>query len=298
MTKGVHKSLARFVDKNMGIFFVLPALVAIALLMVFPVAYNIYMSFHRWFLGGTPSYVGIGNYARLLTKDPRFINSLVVTVKYVIPSVILCVGLGLALALLINRQFRMKGFVRTILLLPMLATPAAMAVVWMIMYEPSLGIFNYVLKLIGISPQLWVNSSQTVIPSLVLIEVWKWIPLPMMIILAALQSLPASPYEAAAIDGANKWQTFSKITLPLLKPTIMTAIMLRTIDCLKAFDIIFVMTNGGPDIASETLEMYTYKTAFAYFELGYGSAMALVLTSIILVVSWVLAKGRERSWSY
>jgi len=218
--------------------------------------------------------------------------------EIVVPSVVLSVALGLGIALFLNRDFRFRKAARTLLLLPMLATPAAMAVVWMIMYNPTLGVMNYLLSLIGLPPQLWVNSTASVIPSLVIVEVWKWFPLPMLIILAALQSLPDSVFEAAVVDGASKWQLLRFVTFPMIKPAVITATILRTIDSLKAFDMIYVMTQGGPDIASETLEIYTFKTAFAYFEVGYSSALAIILTTGILIVSWVLSKARERSWSY
>lgn len=292
------EALSKWIDDHARLIFVIPAVVVIFILMVFPIVFNIYLSLHRWFLGGIGSYVGLRNYAKLFTSDSRFINSLMVTAKLVVPSVVLSVALGLVMALIISREFKARGFVRTILLLPMLTTPAAMAVVWMIMYNPTLGVMNYLLSLIGVEPKLWVNSTASVLPSLILIEVWKWFPLPMIIILAALQSLPISPYEAAMIDGATKWQVFRYITFPLIRPALITATILRTIDALKAFDIIYVMTQGGPDIASETLEIYTFKTGFTYFELGYSSTLAIVLTIIIMSVSWILSKARERSWSY
>lgn len=291
----MQKFFSRSSDRFAKIIFILPALIAICALMIFPIAFNIYISLHRWFLGGRRYFIGFKNYQKLF-RDPRFLNSIVVTFKFVIPSVILCVGLGLLVALLLNRDFKGKGFIRTITLLPMLATPAAMAVIWMIIFNPSLGVLNYFLSLVGIGPQLWVNSSSGAIPSLILVDVLKWIPLPMIIILAALQSTPTSPFEAANIDGANKWQIFRYITFPFIKPAIMTAVILRTIDCLKTFDTIFVMTQGGPDIASETLELYTFKTGFVYFELGYSSAAAIILTTLILLISGVMVKVRGKNW--
>jgi multiple sugar transport system permease protein len=291
------KRIGGWMDRHAKFFFTLPALLVIFGLMVFPIVYNVYISFFQWSMGGKGPFIGLSNYSKLFWGDPRFINSIWVTFKFVVPSVILCVGMGMVIALLLNREFKGKGWVRTIFLLPMLATPAAIAVVWMIMYNPTLGVMNYFLSLFGLNPQLWVNSTTGAIPSLIVIEVWKWVPLPMMIILAALQSMPASPFEAAKIDGATPWQTFRYITFPLIQPAVMVAVILRTIDCLKTFDIIYVMTQGGPDIATETLEIYTYKTGFTYFQLGYSSAMAIVLTILIMVISWLLSKARGKSWS-
>jgi len=294
----MYQKISKWLNNNSKLIFVSPAVITVLLLMVFPIIYNIYLSFHRCFLGLPGVFIGLDNYINLFTPDPRFLNSIIVTIKFVIPSVLLSTILGMILALILNREFIGKGFFRTIFILPMLIAPTAVGVVWMIMYNPTLGVMNYFLSLFGLEPRLWVNSTSEVILALALIEVWKWTPLSMIIILAALQALPVSPFEAAKIDGVNEWQSFRYITLPLIKPAVIIAILLRTMDCLKSFDTIYVMTQGGPDIAPETLEIYTFKIGFKYFEIGYSSAIALVLTIIILLVSWVLLKARKKSWNY
>jgi multiple sugar transport system permease protein len=154
-------------------------------------------------------------------------------------------------------------------------------------FQPQLGVANYLLSLVGIPPQLWVFHPASVIPSLVLVETWQWTPLVMLIVLGGLAAIPLEPYESAQIDGANSWQRFRHITLPLIQPFLMVAVVIRLIDALKSFDIIFAITQGGPGTASETINLYLYQTAFAYYDIGYGSAIAAVFFVIIVALSLV-----------
>ena len=164
----------------------------------------------------------------------------------------------------------------------MMATPVAIALVWTMMFHPQLGVLNYLLTCIGLPPSSWVYNADTVIPTLVMVETWQWTPLVMLIVLGGIASLPIDPYEAAAIDGATGWQMFRYITLPLIQPFIIVATVMRIIDALKAFDIIFVITGGGPGTASETINMLLYQTAFGYYDLGYASAMVVVFFVLIM----------------
>jgi multiple sugar transport system permease protein len=177
----------------------------------------------------------------------------------------------------------------------MMATPVAIALVWTMMFHPQLGVLNYLLKLAGIPPQLWVYSQNTVIPALVLVDVWHWTPLVMLICLGGLAALPQEPYESALIDGANQWQLFRHITLPLLLPFVMVAVVIRTIDALKAFDTIYVITQGGPGTASETINIYLYLQAFVFYRVGHASAVVVVFFAIIVALSLVLLQVRQRT---
>jgi multiple sugar transport system permease protein len=162
------------------------------------------------------------------------------------------------------------------------------------MFHPQLGVLNYLLSLVGLPPSLWVYSPQTVIPSLVLVETWQWTPLVMLIVLGGLATLPSEPLESAVIDGANPWQIFRDITLPLIVPFIMVAVVLRTIDALKAFDTIFTITQGGPGTASETINIYLYLQAFSFFRIGHASAVVMVFFVIIVACSLTLLAVRQR----
>ena len=179
--------------------------------------------------------------------------------------------------------------------MPMMATPVAIALVWTMMFHPQLGVLNYLLSLVGLPPQLWVFHPATVIPSLVLVETWQWTPLVMLIVLGGLASLPLDPYEAAKIDGASGWDMFRHISLPLVWPHIVVALVIRTIDALKAFDTIFVISNGGPGTSSETLNIFLYLQAFAFYDMGYASAVVVVFFVIILLISLVLFSARRQA---
>jgi multiple sugar transport system permease protein len=176
----------------------------------------------------------------------------------------------------------------------MMATPVAIALVWTMMFHPQAGVLNYLLTSIGLPPSQWSYSASTVIPTLVLVETWQWTPLVMLIVLGGLASLPTDPFEAARIDGASAWDTFRHLTVPLVWPHIIVATVIRTIDALKAFDLIFVISGGGPGTSSETINLYLYQTAFAFYNLGYAAAMTVVFFVIILLISLVLFTVRQR----
>jgi multiple sugar transport system permease protein len=176
-----------------------------------------------------------------------------------------------------------------------MATPVAIALVWAMMFNPQLGILNYLLSLTGLPQQSWIYSQSTVIPSLALVETWQWTPLIMLIVLGGLASLPREPYEGAEIDGASAWQQFRYITLPLIMPVIMVAVIIRSIDALKSFDIIFAMTQGGPGTASETINIYLYNVAFSYYDIGKGSAVAVVFFAVIIALALLLLHLRQRA---
>jgi multiple sugar transport system permease protein len=274
--------------------FVMPALVVVAGVIVIPWAFTVWMSLHEWKPGGAIGFVGLANYQRL-TSDPRFVEALWHTLVYSTLAVALPVLLGLVAALVFHEQFPLRGFLRGLFVMPMMATPVAVAVVWTMMFHPQLGVLNYLLSLIGIPPQLWVFHPASVIPSLVLVETWQWTPLVMLIVLGGLAAIPTEPYESAEIDGASYWQKFRFITLPLIAPFLMVAVVIRLIDALKSFDIIFAITQGGPGTASETINLYLYQTAFAYYDIGYGSAIAAVFFVIIVALSLVTLTLRART---
>ena len=184
-----------------------------------------------------------------------------------------------------HQKFPLRGFLRGLFIMPMMATPVAIALVWTMMFHPQLGVLNYLLSLVGIPPQLWVFHPATVIPSLVLVETWQWTPLVMLIVLGGLAAIPTEPYESAQIDGASFWQMFRYITLPLITPFLFIAAMIRMIDAVKSFDIIFAITQGGPGSASETINLYLYSVAFVYYDLGYGSAIAVVFFVLIVALA-------------
>ncbi|HZJ10207.1 MAG TPA: sugar ABC transporter permease, partial [Trueperaceae bacterium] len=267
-------------DRNAAWLFPLPAILAIVVLIVGPVLANVGISLYDWSIGRAPRVIGLDNYAEALNAN-RFWNGVRNTFYFTGLAVPIQLVLGMGIAVLFDRNYPAKGFVRTIMLLPMVATPVAVALIWALMFNPSLGVLNYFLETLGLGRSLWVADSSLVIPSLVMVDVWQWTPMVALILLAALQGVPQDYYEAATIDGANGLQTFFFITLPSIRGAIVVALILRTIDALKTFDIIYVITGGGPGIASETLNVYAFRAGFEFFRAGYAASLLIFLLFLV-----------------
>jgi multiple sugar transport system permease protein len=290
--KTAFSALSRFIDRRQALVYPAPAVIALFLIVIIPIGYNLYLSSTKWTIGlGQPRFIGLGNFIDLLT-DERVLNGMKVMVYFSGLSLSLEVVLGLLIALYLNREFKGSEIVQAIYIFPFAATPVAVALIWRVMLNPEIGVMNYLLKSVGLPGSLWVSSPQTVIPALVLVDVWKWTPMITLIVLAGLKSLPHEPYEAAQIDGANALQIFRYITLPLIRPVLIAALMLRSLDNLKEFDMIYTITQGGPGIASETLYLYSYTVGFSFFKAGYGSALMVVVFLIVLVFNVVMNRMR------
>jgi len=286
-----------FVDRHLHILFPLPALCLVLGLMIYPLVYTLLLSIRSYDLTlRAYSLVGLAHYVTALTNE-RFWDAFGRTFYFTALSVTGSIVLGMVMALILNRDFRGARWARTAFLLPMVATPVATSLVWMMMFNPTLGVLNYFLALVGLPPSLWVADPRLAIPSIVLVDVWHFAPFAMLILLAGLRSLPLEPFESAMIDGASRWQIFWRITVPLLQPVLVVVLMFRTIDALKVFDLIWVITAGGPGFGSETLYVYAYNQAFKYLEIGYGSAVIVVFTLIVAGASLVWIRARERSWA-
>ncbi|GAA3407680.1 carbohydrate ABC transporter permease [Paenibacillus hodogayensis] len=282
-------------DRNLKWIYTLPAVLFVLVMMLFPIIYTVRISFFEWSMSATtpPQWVGLSNYIELM-KDGRFWHSVGATFYFTIVALVAEVVLGVAIAVLLARQFRGKNVVKTIFLLPMVATPVAMGLVWMLIYEPTIGVANMMLKSLGFQPLLWLASTSQVIPSLIIVDVWEWTPMISLIVMAGIATLPSDPYEAADVDGANGWQKFTSITLPLLRPTILVAAMLRLIDVLKTFDIIYATTQGGPNFASETLNLYGYVLGFQYFKLGMASSLLVLFFLLVMGLTLFMIWMRKR----
>jgi len=288
-------SSSGFVERNLKIIFPLPAVIFVVVMMVFPIIYTLFLSFTNWNLtSGMPlSLVGLRSYLRVL-KEPRFLDALARTFSFTGIAVAVETVLGLALALLLNREFRGKSFMKLILLLPLVATPVAIGIVWNLFYDPTIGLMNFVVTSLGLPAQAWVSSAETVIPSLALVDIWQWTPMITLITLAGLAGLSQEPYESARVDGASTVQIFTRITLPMIAPTLLTAMILRSIDALKTFDIIYAMTGGGPGYASETLNVMAFKYSFEYFRMGQSSVVLVFLFLLVLTLSMIIMRLRKR----
>jgi len=291
----VRRVLGRWAYRRARWLFPAPAVLLVAVIIVYPIVYTGWMSLQEWFASSLtrPRFIGLANYGKIILGDPRFREAVARTIYFTLVAVAAETLLGVAMALLFNREFWGRGLLRTLAILPMVATPTAIALVFVMMYHPTLGVANYLVSAIGLSPFRWTYSSSTALYALALVDVWQWTPLIMLIALAGLASLPREPYEAAFLDGASAGQAFWHITLPLLRPTLVVAILFRAIDALKTFDIIFVMTQGGPANASETINLLLFNQAFSYFNMGYAASMAVALFAIVMGSSLILIKVRR-----
>mgnify|MGYP001237899799 CR=1 FL=1 len=278
-------------------WFIAPGTVVVAAVIVFPWVFTLWMSLHDWSVTGDHTFVGFANYRKLAT-DERFLTSILRTFWFTLLATVVPIVLGVWAALVFHRNFPFRGVLRTVFVMPMMATPVAVALVWTMMFHPQLGVLNYLLSLVGIPPYAWVYDQATVIPTLVMVEVWHWTPLVMLIVLGGLAGLPTDPYDSALIDGASPWQMFRYITWPLILPYVMIAIVIRTIDSLKVFDTIAVISQGGPGTASETLNYFLYLQAFQFYNIGYASAVVVIFFAIIIALSLLLLVLRQRTkWS-
>lgn len=284
-----------FVERNLQYIFPLPAIIFVILLMIFPVAYTLFISFTDWSLtSGRPMrFAAFGSYLSVL-KDPRFHASVWRTFAFTFGAVAVEAVLGTIVALILNREFIGKGLLKFILLLPLVVTPVAIGIVFNLFYDPTIGFLNFILNSLGLPQSGWVTEAKTVLPSLMLVDVWQWTPMIALIVLAGLSGLSAEPFESAMVDGANGVQTFFRVTLPMIMPTVLTAIVLRAVDALKTYDIIYAMTRGGPGYSSETLNILAYKLSFEYFSLGQSSAALVFLFLIVLLFSLGVMRLRKQ----
>jgi multiple sugar transport system permease protein len=269
-----------------------PAVLFTIGMIAFPVIYTVWLGFHSFSSTGQESFAGLANYAKLVS-DNEFWHGLWVTLALYLLSLVLQLVLGVWLAMVLFNAKRLPGIVRSLFISPFMMPPVVAGMMWLVILDPSLGVANYLLQRIGLPPSDWLASPTWVIPTVAMIDTWQWAPYVALIVLGGLQSLPPSVYEAAQIDGASAFQTFRRITLPLLLPTIVTATILRSVDLLRFFDIIYITTQGGPGNASNTLNIYGFRVGFEFFNIGYASALMLTLTAIVFGV--VLAFNRLRA---
>jgi len=285
----------KFLDRHARVLFPLPAVLFTLALMVFPVLYTLWVSFTNWNLasGLPPRFVWFKSYATVFA-EPRFWGAFVRTLYFTGIAVAAETVLGVVWALVLNREFVGKRTIKAMMLLPLVATPVAIGIAWTLFYEPTIGIANWALKLFGLQGSRWIADPDFVLPALAIIDVWQWTPLIALITLAGLAGLSQEPYESARVDGANGWQIFWHITLPMVAPAVLTAVLLRSIDALKTFDIIYSTTQGGPGFASETLNIYSYNLSFNYFRLGQAAASLVFLFALVLSFSALVARLRRR----
>lgn len=268
-------------DRALPYVLLAPAVLVVLAVLVYPLIDGVQASTQFYRFGRPIESVGLQNYTDLW-RDPQFRNALWVTVKFVTLAVALETVLGLALALFCARELRGIRFVRTTLIVPMVITPVVVGIVFRLIYATDAGMLTTVSERFGGDPVQILSDPTKAFLGLVLLDVWEWTPLMFLILLAGIQSLPVEPFEAARVDGAGSWRTFVDHTLPMLRPVLAVAIVLRTIDAFGTFDQVFVLTRGGPGEATRLVSLYGYDTAFKFQQVGYAAAMFITVGLIIL----------------
>jgi multiple sugar transport system permease protein len=271
---------------------VAPALVFAGVMIVFPFGYAVWLSLSEVSLGQPPRLNGGANYARL-AADPDFWNGLRLTFWLYAVSLLAQLVIGTWLGLLLARTRRARGLVRTILVSPFMLPPVVIGMMAIVILDPSFGIANWLLAQIGLPPRLWLSDPDTVILTVAAIDTWQWTPFVALIVMGGYLSLPTEVFEAAEVDGARGWQRFRRLTLPLLGPTLVTAAVLRSVDLLRFFDVIYITTQGGPGTASTTLNILAYRRGFEFFDIGYASAMMVTLSALVFGSVLVCARLRR-----
>jgi len=274
--------------------FILPSFLGFAIFLLVPMVLSAGISLYDWELLRPPIFIGLDNYLDL-TRDPLFKTVLFNTAYYAFGLVPLNIVVSLGLALWLNTKLRGLTFYRLAFFLPVVTVTVAVSLIWKWMYEPRVGIVNQALGLFGITGPNWLADPLWAMPALIILGLWKGFGYNMVLFLAGLQSIPPTLYEAAMIDGANAWQRFWKITLPLLSPAMFLAVILTVISSFQIFDQAFIMTAGGPSNATNTIVLYIFQNGFQFFKMGYASAIAWALFAVIFTFT-LIQMWLQRHW--
>lgn len=282
-------------ERRFALALLAPALLVLILTTTIPLVYLAWNSVHRIDLGmpWLSGFAGLENYTQM-GSDPRFWNSLWLTVIYTASTVALQVVVGLSLALLVLQIPKGQGVLRVAAILPIVLAPVVVGLFWRtLVLAPDFGLVDVVTRSLGLGSHIWLGDPQLALISVIAIHTWQWTPFAFLVLLATLATLPPDVYEAARLDRANAWQRFIHITLPLIRPAIVMVIILRVMTALSAFAAIFAATGGGPGSATEILNLYAYRTSFSELNLGYGAALAMVLMGITLAISYLMFRMRK-----
>lgn len=282
-----------------GRLFVAPNLAAVVLFMLFPLGFSLYMSLHRWDMFTPAKFVGLANFRQLFTSDPLFLIAMRNTVIYTLGTVVPTVLISLVVAGVLNRKVRGIGIFRTIVFLPLAISSVVMAVVWQFVFNTDNGLLNIMLGWVGIGPIPWLVEPHWAMVSLCMVSVWRSVPFATVVLLAAMQGIPETVYEAARIDGAGEIRQFVSITVPLIRGAMSFVVVISIIHAFQSFDLVYVLTgaNGGPETGTYVLGIMLFQHAFSFLEFGYASALAWVVFAILLVLTVLqLRITRRRTW--
>jgi multiple sugar transport system permease protein len=286
--------LSEFLERRSPLLMTLPILIILFILTLF-LFYVIGLSLTDSTLAKPfHDFVGLANFERALS-DETFFTSIVNTLVFAFGVTTIETLLGFILALALHHEWRAGRFLRTLALLPLFTPPVAVAMVWRLIYDPVSGFLNHYLLQFGLIERsiAFLGRPRLAMPAIMAADVWQWTPFCFILCLAALQSLPSEPYEAAAVDGASSWQVFQRITLPLVTPAVIVTFLFRLLIALKVFDLVFILTYGGPGSATQVVSFYIYKIGFTMFKTGYAAALTILVLVLLAVISTVLTTGRE-----
>jgi len=289
-------TLGRLNDGRTYFTMLLPALILLVILTFIPFVYTLYLSVHSWTLiqPGGPKFVGVANFGRLF-NDAAFWGSVRTTLLIFLIGTSVQLLIGFSVALLLDRQTFWASLAKSLLLLPMTIPPIVAALMWQIMLHGEFGLFNYILRSVGIAnPPIWLGQPTTALATIVLVDTWQWTPFVMLLSLAGLQKIPPAYYEVAAVEGANWFHQLRYLVLPSMRYFFLVIILVRGVDILKLFDIIYVLTKGGPLRATETVSYFIYRRAFAFFDMGYAAAGSVVVLILIILLSTCFMKLLQR----
>jgi multiple sugar transport system permease protein len=266
-------------DKTM---LVLPAALFLILFSIYPLIFSFRLVFFKWFLNkpNPPSFIGLSNIQNVLL-DSRFWNSLKVTLIILLIAVTIETLAGLFLSLLFRDKVYGKRIIISLLMIPIMISPMVIGIIWRFILNPEIGIANYILKMVGLQPLIWLGDIKYALSTIILIDIWQWTPFLFIIFLSGMQGISPNLYEAAEVDGASEWGLIRYITIPMLKPIMYIGILIRSIDSFKMFDLVYILTRGGPVNSTETASLYIYKTGFNFFNMGKASTMSYILLVIM-----------------
>lgn len=290
---------SRLYKRRVPILFVLPAAITLLAITVFPLIFELRLAFMSWELTtSTPArFIGLANFGKALFRDQRFWNSMGVTMTLIVLGTSIQLVVGTGLALLLNRLRRARTILVSLFLIPVMIAPVVAGFQFRMIYHDQFGPLNYLIELAtggrwgGLA---WIADPKVALFAVMFTDVWQWTPFLMLIVLAGLQSISPEMYEAAEVDGASRRQTFGWVTLPLILPVIVIGILIRAMDSFKLFDIIYLVTGGGPGDVTETISFYTYLQGFKFFSLGYTAAMSFLQLIVITIIAQVFVRFQKR----
>ena len=296
-TASRRDSFSAWANRHRKWLFAAPAMIFVGILIIFPLAWTVYLSLtdSQGSVRAASDFVGLENYLTVLTDTERFWPAVGRTLSFTLTALACEIVLGMCIALLLWRPFRGEKWVRVAILLPLVATPVAVGMMWRLIFDPNIGFANQLLGVVGIPPQPWLSGQDSALPTTIFMDIWQWTPMVVLILLAGLTSLSEEPDEAARMDGANAFQRFFFVTLPLMMPTVIVAILLRGIDALKTFDILYATKGkgGGSFHEVETLNVYAYGLSFDYNQYGLSSAVLILFFMIIIGSMWLLTMRKK-----